>query len=73
MNITREIVGPQAQFERTGAQGFRDIRPLTTRLSQGLRSQASGFVLTLLAGTAYIVPATATQPSWPACSTRPGC
>ena len=60
MSIPREVVGPQAQFERTGAQGFRDVRPLTTRLSQGLRSQASGFVLTLLAGTAYLAPASAT-------------
>jgi intracellular multiplication protein IcmO len=60
VNIPREIVGPQAQFERTGAQGFRDVRPLTTRLSQGLRGQASCFVLTLLASSAWCVPASAT-------------
>ena len=60
MTIAREIVGPQDNFERTGAQGYRDIRPLSARLSEGLRSQASGMFLLLMAGTAYIVPASAT-------------
>ena len=32
MAIARQIVGPQAQFERSGAQSLRDIRPLTTRV-----------------------------------------
>ena len=40
--VARQIVGPQEQFERTGAQSLRDIRPFTTRLSEGLRSSASG-------------------------------
>ena len=60
MSIPREIVGPQTPFERTGAQGFRDVRPFTTRLSNALRGQASSFVLTLMAGTAWFVPAAAT-------------
>ena len=60
MTIAREIVGPQDNFERTGAQGYRDIRPLSARLSEGLRSQVSGMFLLLMAGTAYIVPASAT-------------
>lgn len=60
MSIPREIVGPQDRFERSGAQGYRDIRPLTVRMSQGLRSQASAFLLTVMAGTAYLAPASAT-------------
>lgn len=60
MNIPREIVGPQDRFERTGAQGYRDIRPLTVRLSQGLRSQTSAFLLSLMAGTVYVAPVSAT-------------
>jgi intracellular multiplication protein IcmO len=60
VSIPREIVGPQAQFERTGSQGFRDVRPLSTRMSKGLRGHASGFVLTMLAGVAWFVPAWAT-------------
>lgn len=60
MSVAREIVGPQDRFERTGAQGYRDVRPLSVRMSQGLRSQASGFFLALMAGTACIAPASAT-------------
>ena len=45
--VARQIVGPQEQFERTGAQSLRDIRPFTTRLSEGLRSSASGLVLAI--------------------------
>ena len=60
MSIPREIVGPQDRFERTGSQGYRDVRPLTVRMSQGLRSQASSFLLSLMAGTACIAPASAT-------------
>ena len=60
MSIAREIVGPQDHFERSGAQGYRDIRPLTARLSHNLRSQASALVLSLMAGAAYIAPASAT-------------
>ena len=60
MSIPREIVGPQDHFERTGAQGYRDVRPLSVRMSQGLRSQASGFFLALMAGTACVAPASAT-------------
>ena len=45
MAVARTIVGPQEQFERSGAQSLRDIRPFSTRLSAGLRSSASGLVL----------------------------
>ena len=45
MAIAHRIVRPQEQYERTGAQNLRDIRPFTTRLSEGLRSSASGLVL----------------------------
>jgi intracellular multiplication protein IcmO len=48
--IPREIVGPQERFERTGAQSLRDIRPLTTRLWDGLMSEASGLILAGAAG-----------------------
>jgi intracellular multiplication protein IcmO len=55
--VARQIVGPQEQFERTGAQSLRDIRPFTTRLSEGLRSSASGIVLAIAAGVTYFEPA----------------
>jgi len=55
--IPREITGPQAQFERSGAERFRDVRPTTVRLSQGLRSSASGLVLAAAAGATYADPA----------------
>jgi intracellular multiplication protein IcmO len=55
--IGRRIVGPQQQFERTGAQSLRDIRPLTTRLSQGLRGTASGLVLGVAAIGTFFEPA----------------
>ena len=57
MAVARKIVGPQEQFERSGAQSFRDIRPLTTRLSEGLRSSASGLVLGIAAGVTWFEPA----------------
>ena len=57
MAVARQIVGPQEQFERTGAQSLRDIRPFTTRLSEGLRSSASGIVLAIAAGTTFFEPA----------------
>ena len=56
MAIARQIVGPQEQFERTGAQSLRDIRPFTTRLSEGLRSSASGIVLAIAAGATFFEP-----------------
>jgi intracellular multiplication protein IcmO len=55
--VRRKIVGPQEQFERTGAQSLRDIRPFTTRLSEGLRSSASGLVLGIMAGATWFEPA----------------
>ena len=55
--IPRTIVGPQDQFERTGFDSLRDIRPLTTRLSEALRSSASGFVLATMATATILWPA----------------
>jgi intracellular multiplication protein IcmO len=55
--IARRIVGPQEQYERTGGQSLRDIRPLTTRLSEGLRSTASGLVLAVAAVGTFLEPA----------------
>ena len=55
--IGRRIVGPQQQFERTGAQSLRDIRPFTTRLSEGLRGSASGLVLGVAAVGTFFEPA----------------
>ena len=57
MAVARKIVGPQEQYERSGAQSLRDIRPFTTRLSQGLRSSASGFVLAIAASVTWFEPA----------------
>jgi intracellular multiplication protein IcmO len=55
--IARRIVGPQDQFERTGAQSLRDIRPFTTRLSEALSSSASGLALGMAAAGALFFPA----------------
>jgi intracellular multiplication protein IcmO len=55
--IPRQILGPQEQFERTGAQSLRDIRPFTVRLSEALRSSASGLVLGMAAVGCYFEPA----------------
>ena len=57
MPVARQIVGPQEQFERTGAQSLRDIRPFTTRLSEGLCSSAAGIVLAIAAGATFFEPA----------------
>src|SRR5262249_11878946 len=57
VTIARNIIGPQEQFERSGAQSLRDIRPLSTRLSEGLRSSASGLVLGIAAGVTWLEPA----------------
>ena len=57
MAIARQIVGPQAQFERSGAQSLRDIRPLTTRLSEGLRGSGSFLVLAAAAVATWFEPA----------------
>jgi intracellular multiplication protein IcmO len=57
MALARKIVGPQDQFERTGLQSLRDIRPFTTRLSEGLKSSASGIVLAAAAGATFFEPA----------------
>ena len=55
--IRREITGPQAQFERTGAAGFRDVRPLMSRLSQELRTSGSGVLLGGMAIATWFCPA----------------
>jgi intracellular multiplication protein IcmO len=55
--IPRQILGPQEQFERTGAQSLRDIRPFTARLSEALRSSASGLVLGMAAIGCFLEPA----------------
>jgi intracellular multiplication protein IcmO len=57
MAAARKIVGPQDHFERSGVQSLRDIRPFTTRLSEGLKSSASGIVLAVAAGVTFFEPA----------------
>jgi intracellular multiplication protein IcmO len=57
MAIRREIVGPQAQFERRGSQNLRDIRPFTVRLAEALRGSASGFAIGLAAAATWWEPA----------------
>ena len=57
MAIARQIVGPQAKYERTGAQSLRDIRPFTTRLSEALRGSASFLVLSGAAVATWFAPA----------------
>ena len=55
--IPRQIVGPQDQFERSGAQSLRDIRPFSVRLAEVLQSSASGMVLGMAAVCTYLEPA----------------
>ncbi len=55
--IPRRISGPQEQYERRGEQSLRDIRPFTVRLSEALRSSASGFVLAMGAVGSFFEPA----------------
>ena len=57
MAVARRIAGLQDQYERVGAERLRDIRPFTTRLSEALRSQASGLVLAVAAAATYAEPA----------------
>ena len=55
--IRREITGPQTQFERSGTEGFRDVRPTTERLSDALRTSVSGPILCGMAGATWFYPA----------------
>ena len=54
---SRLILGPQDQYERNGTRTFRDIRPLTVRLSETLRGSASGLVLGMLSAATWFEPA----------------
>ena len=54
---SRLILGPQDQYERNGTRTFRDIRPLTIRLSETLRGSASGLILGMLAAATWFEPA----------------
>ena len=55
--IRREITGPQSQFERSGTEGFRDVRPTTARLSDALRTSVSGPILGGMAAVTWFYPA----------------
>ena len=55
--IQRQVLGPQDRFERTGAQSLRDIRPFAVRLSEVLRSSASGILLGMGATATFFEPA----------------
>ena len=55
--IRREITGPQTQFERSGTEGFRDVRPTTERLSDALRTSVSGLILCGMASATWFYPA----------------
>jgi intracellular multiplication protein IcmO len=55
--IPRQIAGPQEQYERSGAQNLRDIRPFTKRLSEALRGPVSGLVLSMAAAGTFVEPA----------------
>lgn len=57
MAVERRIAGPQARYERSGAQALRDIRPFTTRLSEGLRGAGSAALLAGVAGLTFLEPA----------------
>ena len=53
----RLVLGPQNQYERNGDKTFRDIRPLTTRLSEALRGSVSGLVIGMAAAATWFEPA----------------
>jgi intracellular multiplication protein IcmO len=55
--IRREIAGPQTQYERSGADGYRDVRPTTARLSDALRTSGSGLILCGMAAATWFYPA----------------
>ena len=57
MPVERRIAGPQAQYERSGSQSLRDIRPSTTRLLQALRGPGSAALLAGAAGLTFLEPA----------------
>ena len=54
--IPFKSVGPDVRHERTSAQGHRDIRPFGARLSEALRSSASGVVLAGAGGATFFFP-----------------
>ena len=54
--IRREVSGPQGQFERGSGTGYRDVRPLTTRIAETLRSEFAGLVLAAAAGVSWFYP-----------------
>ncbi len=53
----RQVLGPQDHYERNGNKTFRDIRPLTTRLSEALRGSVSGLVIAMTAVATWFEPA----------------
>lgn len=55
--IPREISGPQAKYERSGAQALRDLRPMSTRIWGALMSEFSAAVLCVGAGFMLLEPA----------------
>jgi len=73
MAVARRIAGPQDQYERIGAERLRDIRPFTTRLSEALRSQASGLVLAWQRQPPMPSRRCSTSPYRCRLSMRPGC
>jgi intracellular multiplication protein IcmO len=57
MSGKRQVIGPDTNTERTGAQLYRDIRPGSTRFMALLRTAFGGFTLFGLALIGVIVPA----------------
>jgi intracellular multiplication protein IcmO len=55
--IRREIAGPQSHYERSGAEGYRDVRPTTARLSDALRGSGSGLILCGMAAATWLYQA----------------
>ena len=58
MAVARQIVGPQEQFERTGAQSLRDIRPVHhAAVRRSCAAPRPGIVLAICAGATFFEPA----------------
>lgn len=56
--IRRQTLGPEIAYERTGAELFREARPMGARVADGLKGPASGVILAAAAIAAAAEPAT---------------
>ena len=56
--ISRQTLGPEVAYERTGAQLYREARPMGARVAGAVKGSASGVILAAAAVTVAAEPAT---------------